>query len=264
MDGRCVSTPCRFPPEPVFELGSYEYFEDENLALLRHSPRGSRVLDVGCGFGLLGERLREQGNSVWGIDAADDVAERATERLDRFVLADLTDQTGVAEQIGDQRFDVVVFADVLEHLPDPIGTLRSYLPFLAPGGSLLVSVPNVAVWNVRLGLLFGRFEYTPTGTLDRTHLRFFTRASLGRALGAAGLQVDSIDVNPGIARALVGRAKKMVTVDGKTNPRALLDSRSYRIYRRFIHPIEYRLARLLPGLLAFQYVAVAHPEEAQK
>jgi SAM-dependent methyltransferase len=245
----------------VFELGSYEYFEDENLALLRHSPSGGRVLDVGCGSGLLGERLREQGNTVWGIDLAEEVADAATKRLDRFLLEDVSDGAAVADRIGEQRFDTIVFADVIEHLPDPIGTLRSYLRFLAPEGRVLVSVPNVAVWNVRLGLLFGRFEYTPTGTLDRTHLRFFTRRSLLRALKAAGLAVDSLDVNPGIARAFVGQAKKIAAMDGKTNPRALIDSRTYRIYRRFIHPIEYRLARLLPGLLAFQYVAVAHPEE---
>ncbi len=60
-------------------------------------------------------------------------------------------------------------------MADPIAALRGYRHFLAPGGRVLVSVPNVAVWNVRFGLLFGRFEYTPTGTLDRTHLRFFTR-----------------------------------------------------------------------------------------
>jgi 2-polyprenyl-3-methyl-5-hydroxy-6-metoxy-1,4-benzoquinol methylase len=246
----------------VFELGSYEYFEDENIALLRHSPRGQRVLDVGCGSGLLGVRLRELGNTVWGADSAEEIASVAAERLDRFVLVDVTDAERVAEALGDERFDTVVFADVLEHLPDPVGTLKSYRRFLKPGGSVLVSVPNVAVWNVRLGLLLGRFEYTPTGTLDKTHLRFFTKANLVRALREAGLQPTTIDVNPGIARAFVGRAKKAVAKGDPGNRRALLDSRLYRVYRRLIYPVEYRLARLLPGLLAFQYVAVAGIQEA--
>jgi 2-polyprenyl-3-methyl-5-hydroxy-6-metoxy-1,4-benzoquinol methylase len=241
----------------MFDLGTYEYFEDENLALLRHSPRGGRVLDVGCGSGLLGARLRELGNTVWGADAAEEIAELATQRLDRFLLVDVIDRDRINELIGKERFDVIVFADVLEHLPDPVATLYSYRHFLAPGGKILVSVPNIAVWNIRLGLLFGRFEYTATGTLDRTHLRFFTHANLLRAMRDADLRVETIDVNPGIVRAFVGRVKKIVARNQEGNRRALLDSRLYRLYRLFIYPAEYRLARLLPGLLAFQYVVVA-------
>jgi 2-polyprenyl-3-methyl-5-hydroxy-6-metoxy-1,4-benzoquinol methylase len=247
----------------MFELGSYEYFEDENLALLRHGPSDARVLDVGCGAGVLGERLRTRGNVVWGVDAAPDVAEPAARRLDHFVLADVTDRAAIAELLGDERFDVVVFADVLEHLADPVATLRGYVRFLAPGGRVLVSVPNVAVWNVRAGLLLGRFGYTPTGTLDRTHLRFFTRANLERALTEAGLELERIDVNPGLARAFVGLAKR-VLASGPGDRRALLDSRAYRVYRRLAYPLEYRLARLMPGLLAFQYVAVARVAERRR
>jgi SAM-dependent methyltransferase len=245
----------------MFDLGAYEYFEDENLALLRHGPSCARVLDVGCGSGVLGARLRARGNVVWGVDAAQDIAEPAARRLDRFMLTDITDATAIGGLLGDERFDAIVFADVLEHLPDPVGTLRSYLRFLAPEGKVLVSVPNVAVWNVRAGLLLGRFQYTATGTLDRTHLRFFTRANLERALADAGLQADEIDVNPGIARAFVGRAKQRLARSQDGDRRALLDSRAYRAYRRLVYPLEYRLARLMPGLLAFQYVAVARPME---
>jgi 2-polyprenyl-3-methyl-5-hydroxy-6-metoxy-1,4-benzoquinol methylase len=246
----------------MFDLGVYEYFEDENLALLRHGPSGARVLDVGCGSGLLGARLRTRGNAVWGVDAADDVVEPAGRRLDRFILADIDDRARIGESLRDERFDVLVFADVLEHLPDPVGTLHSYLPFLAPGGMVLVSVPNIAVWYVRVALLLGRFQYTATGTLDRTHLRFFTRVTLERALLEAGLRVQEIDVNPGIARVFVGRAKRVLARSAKTDDRrALLDSRAYRMYRRLVYPLEYRIARLAPGMLAFQYVAVARVAE---
>ncbi len=245
----------------MFDLGVYEYFEDENLALLRQGPSGGRVLDVGCGSGILGARLRERGSTVWGIDAAADIAELAARRLDRFMLADIADGERIGELLEGERFEAIVFADVLEHLTDPVGTLRDYLRFLAPDGEVLVSVPNVAVWNVRAELLLGRFRYTPTGTLDRTHLRFFTRANLERALCEAGMRAERIDVNPGIARAFVGRAKQLVAQDREGDRRALLDSRAYRAYRRFAYPVEYRLARLAPGLLAFQYVAVARAVE---
>jgi SAM-dependent methyltransferase len=245
----------------MFDLGVYEYFEDENLALLRHGPSDARVLDVGCGSGALGAHLRKRGNVVWGIDTANDIADQASRRLNRFMLADICDGACIDKLLGDERFDVIVFADVLEHLSDPVGTLRSYMRFLRPGGRVLVSVPNVAVWNVRLSLLLGRFDYTATGTLDRTHLRFFTAASLRRTLLAAGLRVEQLDVNPGLARAFVGCAKRIVGERHGGNRRALLDSRAYRFYRRAAYPTEYRIAQLMPGLLAFQYVAVARVVE---
>jgi 2-polyprenyl-3-methyl-5-hydroxy-6-metoxy-1,4-benzoquinol methylase len=248
----------------VLDLGAYEYFEDENLALLRHGPRGQRVLDVGCGSGLLGMRLRERGNTVWGADRASDVAALAKGRLDRFLLLDVLDYELVGEILGAERFDAIVFADVLEHLPDPVATLRSYRRFLAPDGVILISVPNVAVWNVRAGLLLGRFEYTPTGTLDSTHLRFFTRASLAKVLHEAGLRIEALDVNPGIARAFVARLKRAIAGDRSNDRGALLRSRQYRLYRRLFYPGEYRIARLLPGLFAFQYVVVARPREVDR
>jgi SAM-dependent methyltransferase len=226
------------------------------LALLRHSPREERVLDVGCGSGLLGMRLRERHNTVWGIDASEDIAELASRRLDRFMLGDVTARDSVSRMLGDARFDTIVFADILEHLPDPVGTLASYRRYLAPNGQILISVPNVAVWYARLGLLFGRFEYTATGTLDRTHLRFFTRSSLLRALRTVDLSVETLDINPGIARAFVGRAKTRSMRYAQDDRGALLNSRLYRLYVRAVYPLEYRLARLLPGLLAFQYVIV--------
>jgi 2-polyprenyl-3-methyl-5-hydroxy-6-metoxy-1,4-benzoquinol methylase len=238
-------------------LGSYEYFEDENVALVRHGPCGANILDVGCGSGLFGARMRTQDNTVWGIDSADAIAGLAQRRLDRFICADAGDFARVAELLGDKRFDVIVFADVLEHLPDPVGILRSYLRFLTPGGTVLVSVPNIAVWNVRAGLMLGRFEYKATGTLDRTHLRFFTRSSLVSVLREVGLEVETIDINPGIARAFAGSAKRFVPASRRGDRAALMDTIAYRAYRRLVHPLEYRVARLIPGLLAFQYVAVA-------
>ena len=86
---------------------------------------------------------------------------------------------------GRQQFDVILFSDMLEHLADPLDVLMRHYQLLAPGGQMLISLPNVAIWNVRLALLLGRFEYGDTGTLDRTHMRFFTRRSFRRFLGDA-------------------------------------------------------------------------------
>lgn len=239
----------------MFELDRYEYSEDVNLGLLAHRPSGVRVLDVGCGSGLLGSELKAGGNEVWGLDNAVDVEGVAAGRLDRFVRADVTDGAAVEAALGGETFDVLVFADVLEHLPDPVATLRAHLGNLRPGGTVMVSVPNVAIWNVRLGLLAGRFAPTSTGTLDKTHLRFFTRATLDRLLAEAGLTVQWRDITPGLARPFVPLAKRFGGAED--DRRALIDSRPYALYRRLVYPLEHRIASLAPGPLAFQLLAGA-------
>ena len=93
---------------------------------------------------------------------------------------------------GGRRFDVVVFADVLEHLRDPLPVLRRAATLLAPGGAVLVSVPNIAHGDLRLNLLRGRFDYTPTGLLDDTHTRFFTRETLLDFVNAGGFAATQL------------------------------------------------------------------------
>jgi 2-polyprenyl-3-methyl-5-hydroxy-6-metoxy-1,4-benzoquinol methylase len=95
-------------------------------------------------------------------------------------------------------FDVVMFADVLEHLPDPLALLRIATSALAPGGAIVVSVPNVAHWSVRLDLMRGRFQYRETGIMDATHLRWFTRDGIALLLNAAGLRIESARVTLGV------------------------------------------------------------------
>ena len=88
---------------------------------------------------------------------------------------------------------MIVAGDVLEHLPRPEVLLGSLRSLLKPDGVLLLSLPNVANVTVRFGLLLGRFRYVPRGILDRTHLRFFTRATGRALLEENGYRVLSID-----------------------------------------------------------------------
>jgi 2-polyprenyl-3-methyl-5-hydroxy-6-metoxy-1,4-benzoquinol methylase len=236
------------------ERATYHYHEDVNLGLLRlwGRRRGLRVLDVGCGFATTGERIQKLGNEVTGIDSSPEIAAVAGKRLSRIVQADLEDFDAVAATLGDARFDVLIFADVLEHLVWPLSTLRRYLEWLKPDGSVLVSLPNVALWSVRLAHLAGRWEYGETGVLDRTHLRFFTRKSAKWLLGEAGLERVAATYNPGLVRPFVPLAKRMLA-DG-SNPAALMTSGPYQLYLRVIHPLERAVTSLWPGLLAFQMI----------
>jgi hypothetical protein len=107
------------------------------------------------------------------------------------VVGDL-EAPDIFDSFADASLDVVVFGDVLEHLRDPLPVLRRARRLLAPGGSVVISVPNIAHGDVRLSLLAGRFDYRDTGLLDETHVRFFTRENLDRFLWDAGF--TAVDV----------------------------------------------------------------------
>ena len=144
------------------------------------------VLDVGCATGYLARVLREHGCKVSGAEVDPDAAREAEPFLEKVVVGDL-DSMNLAAAFSGETFDTIVFGDVLEHLRDPLPTLRQARTLLSPGGSVIVSVPNVAHGAVRLSLLHGKFPYRPLGLLDNTHLRFFTRDGLEDLMREAGL-----------------------------------------------------------------------------
>lgn len=150
-----------------------------------------RVLELGCATGYMSEVLRARGCYVVGVERDPLMAEVAEQRCDRLIVGDL-DLLDLAEELAGERFDVIVAADVLEHLRDPLQVLRSLRPLLAEGGYLVASIPNVAHGSVRLALLEGRFPYQERGLLDRTHLRFFTRESFGQLLEDAGFLISDM------------------------------------------------------------------------
>jgi SAM-dependent methyltransferase len=243
------------------ENAPYQYFEDVNWGLLRlwNGRRGLRVLDAGCGFATTSERIQQLGNEVTGIEESPVACRVAEKRISRVVQADL-----LHADLGDERFDVIIFADVLEHVPWPVGVLRNYLRWLKPGGSVIVSLPNVGLWSVRFAHLFGRWEYEETGVLDRTHLRFFTRKNARWLLGECGLTPIATTYNPGIIRPFVPHAKKLLSRGDPAVAQpadTLLKSKSYQRYLKTLYPVERAVASLWPGMLAFQMIYEAKRAE---
>lgn len=241
---------------PYFEIANPEI-----PRILEGLPRGLRVLDVGCGSGVHGAELRRlHGHHVVGVDLSTASIEKAKKRLAQAYVADVTEP----EQYpfwGQQAFDVILFSDMLEHLTDPMGVLTRHCRLLANGGRVLISLPNVAIWNVRLALLFGRFEYGDTGTLDRTHMRFFTHRSFHRFLNEAGLVVNRDRTTPGILRPLVPLIKRIYgdqeSEAAQGDSSSIMDSAPYQAYMRWFYPLERWICDLWPELLAFQFVVLA-------
>jgi 2-polyprenyl-3-methyl-5-hydroxy-6-metoxy-1,4-benzoquinol methylase len=145
-----------------------------------------RVLDLGCADGSIALDVRAAGHDVTGVDVAATPAVK--ERVDRFVEADL-DRGLPIEVLDADAYQLILAADVLEHLRRPEEVLRQIHDVLAPGGRLLVSVPNFGHWYPRLRVALGRFDYDRRGILDEGHVRFFTRRSFERILHRTGWHV---------------------------------------------------------------------------
>jgi 2-polyprenyl-3-methyl-5-hydroxy-6-metoxy-1,4-benzoquinol methylase len=157
------------------------------LALLASRPP-SKILDLGCSSGLLAERLRETGHRVTGVDVVEAPGVRS--RMDRFFVADL--DAGIPGDVG-TGYDVVIAADVLEHLREPERLLREARRTLRPRGRMVACVPNIGHWYPRFRTLLGRFDYDQRGPLDRGHLRFFTRRSVKRLFRREGFEVRRVE-----------------------------------------------------------------------
>lgn len=240
----------------------YEYFEEINEGILRHIPKSESinklsVLDIGCGSGALSEALQKRGYEVWGIEENVQAAKKAQKRITKVLNTDLHNISEIKTDIKGKQFDYLVFSDVLEHIYDPYLIIRQYSQFLKKGGTLLVSVPNAVVWTNRIKFLFGFFNYTDTGVMDRTHIRFFTFKTVGRIIKEAGYEIAGFDYTPYITRSFLPVIKK-VLMKGRSirdiNRRQLIDSPFYKFYLKYIYPVEYRIVYPLKRLFAFRII----------
>jgi 2-polyprenyl-3-methyl-5-hydroxy-6-metoxy-1,4-benzoquinol methylase len=171
----------------------YKYPFHERPEVVKLVPAGERLLDVGCGRGGFGYAVRAAGLSIrelWGIEPSPEAAAEAHHHFDRVITGTYPD--GLSADSG--LFDIVVFNDVLEHMVDPWSVLEhTYTSVLAEDGVVIASLPNIRYWPVLWDLMVrGRWTYTDTGTLDRTHLRFFTRSAMLELFEKTGFDVESV------------------------------------------------------------------------
>jgi 2-polyprenyl-3-methyl-5-hydroxy-6-metoxy-1,4-benzoquinol methylase len=162
------------------------------LELASPDLSGARVLDVGCATGYLARELTARGAAqVDGVEFDPAAAQQARAHCREVVVGDLEAPLTREQVAALGRPDLIVCADVLEHLRDPWNTLAWLNGLLAPGGKAIISIPNIAHWTARRALLQGRFDYADHGLFDRTHLRFFTRASVRELARRAGFAVQA-------------------------------------------------------------------------
>ena len=177
---------------------SVAYFKYGRREMLPFVPEvAMRILEVGCGEGEFAAILKaERDVNVTGIEQFESAANVAIGRLDRVIVADVN--AGINELQG-QLFDCIVCNDVLEHLVDPWDILKRLRPLMAPGGTLVASLPNMRFMPVLKDfVLKGEWSYVEQGVMDRTHLRFFTKKSMRALFEESGYKVNHMQGINGI------------------------------------------------------------------
>ncbi len=181
------------------ELSALRYSLDHDQVLGdRHSrhrmlidlaSQGKRILELGCADGYISRHLTERGCRVTAIEIDAQAAQLAQQWCEKVLNHDLNDAGWIQQVEG--AFDTILCGDVLEHLVQPEFTLRHLHQFLAPGGRVIICLPNIAHVRTRIMLLRGQFRYEPTGIMDATHLRFYTHDSARDMIERCGYRIGA-------------------------------------------------------------------------
>jgi 2-polyprenyl-3-methyl-5-hydroxy-6-metoxy-1,4-benzoquinol methylase len=215
-----------------FEGSSHRILLD---LLRRHAGKGGTLLDLGAAGGELGAASRHQFDRVIGFEYNVDCIATLRKHFDVATIADLERVRRLPPNNS-----AIVLADVIEHLRDAASLLKLVRGALAENGKLFLSVPNIANVTVRLGLLFGVFEYRDRGILDNTHVRFYTMKTIRREVENAGFRILEVK----------GSSVPLRLIIGGFTPEPLL-----RLGERVLTV----LTRAWRSLFAYQIIIVAEP-----
>ncbi len=199
--------------------------------------RPAEVLEFGTATGYLSSEMAKLGCNVTGVEQDRDLAEIARPHCRKLIVADIENLD--FDELD--RYDAIVFGDVLEHFRNPREILQKVTALLKPGGKVLMSLPNVANIWVRLNLLFGRFNYTRVGILDETHLRFFTLQTMKKLVDDSGFDVISINATPIPLPVMLRSTRK-------------------GHYLSFLHLLNWGLTKLRSTLFGYQFILVCRPK----
>jgi O-antigen biosynthesis protein len=212
-------------------LSKYDYFNTNSCSvhqkIIHFIGQDKKVLDVGCSEGILSKKMNENNCQVVGIELDFEAAKIAECSCQELIIGDV--ELIQLNPKYENYFDVIIFADILEHLRDPLDVLERFKKYLNDDGYIIISLPNFVNWRIRLQMLFGNFKYDEFGILDIGHLRFFTEKSAKRMVKDAGLKITKFDLTVG---------------DLKTFPK-----------------IFHTIGMIWPNLMAFQFLIIAKKDK---
>lgn len=203
---------------------------DRNRIFVEEARKYKTILETGCSTGFLSKLIAANGARVVGVEIDKEAAEMAKQNCQRVLSCNLNSPEWVREI--DERFDLVTYGDVLEHLTNPLEVLCQTRQLLKPGGRVLICLPNIAHWTIRAKLLGGNFRYQSIGILDFTHMRFFTVETAKEFIADAGYRIIWF-------RPIIGG----------------------RFTERF-RPVWQSLANFVPGLFSYQIMFLVEPNSS--
>ena len=223
---------------PVFHL-YYDPF-GVHQQIIKLAGRNKRILEIGCAGGYMSHAFIKHGCSVTGVEIDSEVAKKSQKICHKLIVGDIENQA-VINRLKDTKFEVIIIADVLEHLKTPHLALARLVELLDKNGKIIISVPNIGFLTNRWLHLLGRFDYTRWGIMDENHLRFFTKKTILQMVDKVGLKVDRIDY-VGNFTQLPLYMQTLYPLVGK---------------RKWWRKIEQQITRLWPEGLAVQFLVTA-------
>lgn len=175
--------------------GARQYYQNSRPEILPFLPKNrNRALEIGCGEGYFISTIGGT-TETWAVEAHPHVARHAQSRIDNVLVGEFEN---VRHKLPKKYFDVVICNDVIEHMLDHERFLMQIKSHIAPGGCIVGSIPNVRYYRNLFEFLIEKdWRYRKSGTLDATHLRFFTEKSIKYSLKKADYAVESFErVNP--------------------------------------------------------------------
>lgn len=163
-------------------------------AIFERLPHQGHILEVGCHTGYFSRFLIDAGYHVIAVETDQEAVKVAQKNGVSVIQANIENFDPAI--FSQHKFDVILFMDVLEHLRYPEAVLKSVIPLLNKDGRILITGPNTVYWSVRRDVLRGRWNYTDSGLLDRTHLRFYTSSTwynLFKENGFEVIRLESVD-----------------------------------------------------------------------
>ena len=154
-------------------------------------PESSTVLDIGAGNGILAKVLKKTHSKliIDGIEPNPHAAKIAKNDYRNFYCNFFQN---VKHEIDNEHYDFIILADVIEHTENPLQVLQDLSLHIQKNTKIILSVPNVAFGSVRISLLNGKFDYTDSGILEKTHLRFFTLKTIKKIISNTKFKIETL------------------------------------------------------------------------
>lgn len=215
----------------MYEEKSINYFQNVRKELLDLIPlenRKGNMLEIGAGGGntLIYAQENNYAEHVSGVELCkiEDSFQESI-KFDKFLIGDIEK---IALPFDDNKFDVILRGDVLEHLVNPDTIISKLSELLLSNGVIIASLPNIRQMHVLKEIVFnGDFKYTDAGILDRTHLRFFCKKNMIELFESKGLRVERIVSSSN----LIGKTTK------------LLNKLTFNIFDQFLAAQYYLVVR---------------------